>query len=150
MAVRRGRRGRSTAGFGVDFGGLDLLVEQLRAVPKDAKRDVRKAIVDATADIRADMARRASWSSRIPGALTTRVRFASASVEIRADARRAPHARPYEGVGNRGGSFRHPVFGNTDAWVSQSTRPFFFAAVDANRKATRDAVERAVLKSLPR
>jgi hypothetical protein len=150
VAVRRSRRGRSTAGFGVDVGSLDLFIEQLRTVPKEAKKDVRKAIVAATSEIRADMARRASWSSRIPGAITTRVRFASASVQIRVDARRAPHARPYEGVSSRGGSFRHPVYGNTDRWVSQAARPFFFPAAEGHRKAVRDAVERAVFQSFPR
>jgi hypothetical protein len=150
VAVHRSRRGRSTAGFGVDVGSLDVFIEQLRAVPAEAKRDVRKAIVEATADIRTDMARRASWSSRIPAAIGMRVRFSAATVQIRVDSRRAPHARPYEGLSSRGGSFRHPVYGHTDRWVSQSARPFFFPAIDGHRKAVRDAVERAVFKSLPR
>lgn len=150
MAVHRSRRGRSTAGFGVDIGSLDLFIEQLRAVPKESRQDVRKAIVAATEDIRRDMARRASWSSRIPPAITTRVRFASASVQLRVNSKRAPHARPYEGLSSRGGSFRHPVYGHRDRWVSQSARPFFFPAVDGHRKAVRDAVERAVFQSLPR
>lgn len=146
MAVRRSRR---SGGWSVDTAGLDLFVDEMRKVPKDMRREVRKAIVKATADIRNDMARRASWSSRIPGAIGVRVAFGQARTTIRVNAGRAPHARPYEGVG-RGNTFRHPVYGDYDVWVTQGTRPFFFPAVRDHRKATRDAVERAVYNALPR
>lgn len=147
--VRRTRRRNTATGWGVDFASLDLFMDEMRNVPKDMRRQVRKAIVKATADIRNDMARRASWSSRIPGAIGVRVAFAQARTTIRVDARKAPHARPYEGVG-RGNTFRHPVYGNYDIWVTQGTRSFFFPAVRTHRKATREAVERAVYEALPR
>lgn len=143
------RRSRSRGGWSVDATQLDLFVDEMRKVPKDMRRQVRAAIVKATTDIRNDMARRASWSTRIPGAIGVRVAFGQARTTIRVDAKRAPHARPYEGVG-RGASFRHPVYGNYDVWVSQGVRPFFFPAVRDHRKATRDAVERAVYEALPR
>jgi hypothetical protein len=155
MAVRRGRRRRG--GTWIDgIGGVDLLVDWLRSVPSEARSDVRKAVIAATREMRADMAARASWSSRIPRAITTRTSFARGSVELRVDARRAPHARPYEGIGTRGGTFRHPVFGsayddrNGWTWVTQAARPFFFPTVDRHREKVRDAVETAVFKSLPR
>lgn len=97
------------------------------------------------------MAARASWSSRIPRAITTRTSFARGSVELRVRSGQAPHARPYEGIGTRG-SFRHPVFhdGFDGPWVTQATRPFFFPSVDAHRDKIRGAVESAVFESLPR
>lgn len=93
----------------------------------------------------------ASWSTRIPGAISVRS-VASASsvrigVQLRSSAKKAPHARPYEGLG-QGGVFRHPVFGRRDAkWVEQKTRPFLYPAVrekgdDAGR-ALLDAYEDA-------
>lgn len=145
MAVRRSG---GTWVEGIDQ--IDFLVEQLRNVPSKAKVAVRKAIVEATRSMRDDMARRASWSSRIPGAINVRASFAQARVEIRVAQRTAPHARPYEGVGG-GGTFRHPVHGHRDhPWAEQATRPFFFPTVTAHAGKVREAVERAVYASLPR
>lgn len=147
MPRPRSRRG-GTFVDGID--SLDLLVSELRKVPKEAKRTVRKAVLDATSGMRADMARRAGWSSRIPGAIGVRASFARGSVEIRVNHRAAPHARPYEGIGTRGSTFRHPVYGNRDVWVDEQTRPFFFPTVDDHRKKVISAVEKAVFSSLPR
>jgi hypothetical protein len=57
--------------------------------------------------------------------------------------RKAPHARPYEGITSRGSTFRHPVFGH-DVWVEQETRPFLFPAVEAKKDAAVDLVKQAV------
>lgn len=149
MAVYRRRRRNTATGWGIDFASLDLFLDEMRNVPKDMRKNVRTAIIKATANIRNDMARRASWSTRIPGAIGVRVDFKEAKTTIRVSAAKAPHARPYEGVG-RGNTFRHPVYGDYDVWVTQGTRPFFFPAVRDHRKATRDAVERAVYEALPR
>lgn len=144
MAVRRSR------GSWVDgIEGVDLLVDQLRAVPAKNKAAVRKAIVGATSQMRADMAARASWSSRIPGAIGIRASFVRGAVELRVNAGRAPHARPFEGIG--GATFRHPVYGHRERrWATQTARPFFFPTVLAHSGKVRDAVESAVFASLPR
>jgi hypothetical protein len=150
MPPSRSRR-RSGGTYVDGIGEIDLLVDQLRKVPKESKRTVRKAIVEATKGMRADMARRASWSDRIPGAIGVRASFARGAVEIRVNHHRAPHARPYEGIGTRGAGFRHPVFGHRDRkWAEQATRPFFFITVDAHRKKVIEAVEKAVFATLPR
>lgn len=132
----------------IESARVDFFAEQLRRVPEESRRAVRAAIVDATRGVRADAARRASWSSRIPGAITMRVSFTTARVEIRVNARRAPHARPYEGISGRT-TFRHPVYGNRNVWVEQAARPFLRPAVDGRITEIRDAVERAVYRSLP-
>jgi hypothetical protein len=80
----------------------------------------------------ADARSRASWSSRIPSAISVRGSATNENrvgVELRVSAASAPHARPFEGMG-QGGSFRHPVFGR-DRWVAQATRPYAFPAVRA-------------------
>lgn len=128
---------------------VSFIADKLRAVPKASQRAVRKAIVSSTSGLRSDMARRASWSTRIPGAIGMRVSFARASVELRVNSKRAPHARPYEGMGSPG-TFRHPVYGHRTVWVSQATRPFFFPAVQGKRQKIRDAVETAIIATLPR
>lgn len=148
MAVRRSRRNR-TGGTWVDGADVDLLIDQLRKVPQEAKRHVRKAILQATQTMRADMARRAGWSDRIPGAIGMRASFTRGQVEIRVRSSQAPHARNWEGI--QRGEARWPVFGHRDRkWGHAPVRPFFFPAVDAHRTKVRDAVETAVFKTMPR
>jgi hypothetical protein len=87
----------------------------------------------------------ASWSSRIPGAIKPQV--TQRQIALRVARKQAPHGRPYEGLqwGARGRStFRHPVFGNRNVWVAQSTRPFLQPAMDANREKAVEAAKQAV------
>jgi hypothetical protein len=37
------------------------------------------------------------------------------------------------GTGNEAPSWRHPVFGNTNVWVTQKTHPYLAPALEANR-----------------
>lgn len=66
-----------------------------------------------------------SWSSRIPGSI--RVRASGFNVSVIAGGGDARHAAPFE---HRGvpGSFRHPVFGHRENWVTQEARPFLTPA----------------------
>lgn len=61
------------------------------------------------------------------------------SVQLRVSAQAAPHARPFEGLGESG-QFRHPVYGHTDRWVPQTTRPFALPAVTAAREKLLPAI----------
>lgn len=122
---------------------------QLRDVPKEMQKDLRRNILDAS-DVIVQRARsNASWSSRIPNAISARVRFGTGSaVQIVVDSKQAPHARPYEGIGQgRGNTFRHPLFGNTDIWVEQQQRPFLFPARRQHEhevvKGVQDAINSA-------
>ena len=103
---------------------------QLRDVPKEARKELRRNILDAT-DVIVQTARsNASWSRRIPKAIRSRVLFGAqtSGVQIVVDSEKAPHARPYEGIGQRTLMFRHPVFGGDD-WVEEPTRPFLRPAL---------------------
>lgn len=82
----------------------------------------------------------ASWSSRIPGKIRPRV--AGKGVGLRVASGGAPHARPLEGIS--GPTFRHPVFGNRNNWVTQSARPFLKPAVDAHRDEFMEAAGKAL------
>lgn len=147
------RRG-SRRGWGLDASALELLVERFRDVPRELRPAIRRAVQSAAADFVSDVKADASWSSRIPGAVRVKTSFAKAGAGVRVyvDSKRAPHARPYEGLsdgGNRG-SFRHPVYGNRDVWVSQATRPFFRPNIDPHRAKLLDAIETALIQTLPR
>ena len=107
----------------------------------------------------ADARSRASWSTRIPAAISIRPVSNAASgrigVALRVSSSQAPHARPYEGLGSGGsastayegwamfggggGIFRHPVFGR-NVWVTQGTRPFAWPAVAAKASQGREEI----------
>lgn len=115
-------------------GSLELsqLARDLHRMPAATKRRMRKTFSDAAQPMLSDAKQRASWSSRIPGAISVQVTSTDVrlGVVLRISAAAAPHARPYEGMGT-GGSFRHPVYGNRENWVSQATRPYAWPAVKA-------------------
>lgn len=114
---------------------LSELARDLYRMPAATKRQMRKTFSNAAQPMLADAKSRASWSSRIPGAISVQVTSTDVrlGVALRISAAAAPHARPYEGLSAQGGSsyFRHPVFGNRENWVSQTTRPYAWPAVKA-------------------
>lgn len=132
-------------------GEIQKLVADLRNVPKELRSQLRPAVQKAAREVLTEARSRASWSSRIPGAMRIAVRFtgrmAGASVVVRAA--RAPHARPYEHLGDPG-RFRHPVFGDRDAWVTQAARPFLFPAARATRDRVAAEIDQAVEQALRR
>lgn len=119
--------------------------DQLRDAPPQIRRGLTKEIKTAAGGFVRTLRGNYGWSSRIPGAVRTRVGFGprSAGVLVHVDAGLAPHARPLE-FGNRGGFNRHPVFGNRDAWVDQPTRPTFMRTVRAAEPQVVSAVQSAI------
>ncbi|MEV7804989.1 HK97 gp10 family phage protein [Microbispora sp. NPDC088329] len=99
-------------------------------LPAEIRRELRPALSRVAKPVLAEVRANASWSTRIPGATRISSSFSrrSAGVAITVSGRKAPHARPLENLG-RPGSFRHPVFGDRQRWVSQAARPFLFQAV---------------------
>jgi hypothetical protein len=118
------------------------LINHLRAIDKTTIRNLNTELKAAAEPIAADARRRASWSTRIPGAIRVGVSRSRArpGATIRVATANAPHARPYEGFGKK--SFRRQVYGK--AWVTQPTRPYLMPAVKAGRDGYRAAVEKAV------
>jgi len=126
--------------------GVLMLARQLGSIPTELRKTLRPALRQVGEKTKADVAARASWSTRIPRSLRVRpvLTGKSVGVYVEAQARIAPHARAYEGLLDRRDSFRHPVFGDRDAWVSQATRPFMAPGVAANARATSEAISDAV------
>jgi rhodanese-related sulfurtransferase len=143
---------RTRNSWGVDTVEIEFLLADLRAVPRNLQPAIRRAVADAAQAFLSDVREDASWSSRIPGAIRTRTSFAQrgSGIRVLVDKAKAPHARPYEGLSSGGMQFRHPVFGNRDVWVSQQARPFFMPNVEKHREKVLDAIETALMKTLPR
>lgn len=128
--------------------GSDVLSfsRQLRDVPKDMRRGLRKSIVEASDVLVSRAKSNASWSSRIPDAIKAKAGFGTrAGVEVIVDSDIAPHARAYEGMANQtmSGYFRHPVFGG-DAWVEESTRPFLRPAIRDTEPLAVERIQAAI------
>jgi hypothetical protein len=122
------------------------LQRDLKRLAPEIQKELNKEIKGIAGDIVSDAKSSASWSSRIPGALAVSV--TTSRVGVKVNRKKAPHARAFEGVGRSGfgtkSSFRHPVFGNRNVWVSQPTRPFLAPAIRANQTAFFQKAEEAV------
>jgi hypothetical protein len=141
----------SLGGFIGPRGGLPgsqevaRMARDLHRMGRAGRGALRKRFRVLASPLLAEARSRASWSSRIPGAISVRTitdeNRGRIGLQLRVSAAAAPHARPYEGINMQGneGYFRHPVYGNTDAWVSQTTRPFAWPAVAAQGPAAREA-----------
>lgn len=128
----------------VEFDGLRLFVSQLRGMPPEIRRGLRVGLRAAGQAGATQAKANASWSSRIPGAITLRTSTTaqSAGVFMRVNAAAAPHARPYEDITGKG-FFRHPVFG-TDTWVQEGSRPFLAPASASAREVAKVGADKAV------
>lgn len=130
----------------IDASALRRHQDKIKALSDLTRRELRKAIRTGLSGIARDAKGRASWSTRIPGAITVGARLSgSPGGYVKVAGAKAPHGRPYEGV--TGSTFRHPVFGGP-AWVTQSARPFLFPAAQAGLPAARDAIAAGVDRAL--
>lgn len=147
-------RGVGSVGLTVDASELSVIADRLAMVPPEMNDELRPALAAVGAKVKGAAAAGASWSTRIPAALRVRVRFGTRNpgVFVYADAARAPHARPYEGMSGRN-PFRHPVFARGHdyhwveggaTWVDQAARPFLAPALKANESVVKAAMQEAV------
>jgi HK97 gp10 family phage protein len=123
------------------------LINDLRKIGDGVGRNLGKEFKKAAEPVAAQARSNASWSSRIPAAISVGVsssrRFPGAQIKVAKGP--APHARLYEfGSGRRSKSFRHPVYGNREVWVEQATRPFIRPAIRAKGNEFIKACDRAV------
>lgn len=139
-------RGKQALDVQVDAGDLRALMQALKEMEggKPLAAALRKGLRSAAEPIKRQVQGNASWSSRIPGAVSIGTAFSArrTGVFLRVNAKKAPHARPFENDG-KGGTFRHPVFG-TDTWVTQSARPFFFPEALRHLPEVEEAAAKAV------
>ena len=136
----------------VDHYPITRLARELGNVPLALRRELRPQLRAAAVHIVDDMKDRASYSTRIPNAIGMSVSFSAkrGGITIKVNSKKAPHARVLErgNDGSRSNTFRHPLFGNTEVWVDQNTRPFFFPAIKAGRPELRKRISEAVRASL--
>jgi len=124
---------------------LRKLAKDLDGIPKELRKAMRPALKAAAEPIVQDAKSRASWSTRIPRAISLSVRFSARNpgVSIRVRRGAAPHGRAYEGI-TGASDFVHPVFGHRDREVSQATRPYLEPAVLAGADEVVSAVAETV------
>lgn len=124
---------------------LSKLYADLKGVEGNLRVELRHGVVAGMKPMQAAVKSAASFSTRIPGSIKTKTSFSArkASVAIFADPNIAPEAAPINNKG-KGGTFRHPVYGNRDVWVSEKARPFFTEPIRAHLP---DA-ERAILAAM--
>lgn len=130
--------------------GVALLARDLARIPVELRKEVRPRLREAGQSVMDAAKGNAAWSSRIPGSLTLRTSFSErqAGVFIEANAKRAPHARVYEGMVSD--TFRHPVFQRSGQsrrqtpWVEQAARPFLWPAAQGGYEVVAEALGEAV------
>lgn len=123
-----------------------VIARDLRKLPDETRKAVRPKLRAGGEIIAADARDRADWSSRIPGTVRVRTSFQEnkEKVQVTAGGSGAPHARPYEGIGSSGDTFRHPVYGDREVWVSQEKRSFLFPAAEAKGEQVTGLVRAAL------
>jgi len=125
--------------------------KQLR---KEMTANLRAAVAPAIPVIRAGVMAMGGHGSATPALRTTiasRVRIATRATGSRAGVRvsigRTPQIRGFRNAPKRlnADSFRHPLFGNRDRWVTQRGAPGYFdRPLQERRDEMREAVARAV------
>lgn len=124
------------------------LRRDLLKVPPQMQKSLRRTVREIGSEVQQTSEANASWSSRIPGAHFMRVSLSQSrpGVFIKIDHNKAPHARPYEGILQW--TFRHPVFGDRENWVSQASRPYLIPALESNKGAAFTAIRSTVSEVL--
>ena len=136
-----GSRDRPTTYGSSDF---LLLADDFRDVPASMRAGVARRLRPIGESTVADARQRASWSSRIPGAISLRVQFTGKNpgLTITVDHTKAPHGRAFEGIVYD--VFRHPLFGDRDHWYDQKARPYVWPAVQATQQEVADLAENVI------
>ena len=75
-----------------------------KSIATNIRRNLRKAVTESGAEVTAAIKAQASWSKRIPAATSVAMSFGAerVSVRVKVNAKKAPHARPFE-FGNANG-----------------------------------------------
>ncbi len=119
--------------MGFEAHGVRELAVALGNLDADIQKSLRPAVLKAGHVIGDQVKENASFSSWIPAAVKVSASFsARGGARITVAERDYPHAgevRTYEGNGMSPSPFRHPVFGNREAWASGVTHPFAGPAV---------------------
>ncbi len=125
----------------MDASELRALSRALKKAEPALAKDFTRALKDSAEIVAVKARANASFSSRIPKTIRASGTTVSAKVVAGGDA--APHAAPLE-HGGKGGTFRHPVYGNLNVWVPQPAHPFLTPAGEESAPLVQERVEKAV------
>ncbi len=126
----------------VDTSDLKKLAADLRKAEPELLKELQTALKGAAVTVAVEARLIAGfYSSRIPKTIRPFAR--GLTVGVRAGGASAPHAVPFEHEGVPG-TFRHPVFGNRDVWVSQAAHPYLLPALVKETDNVERAVEAAI------
>jgi hypothetical protein len=127
---------------------LQKLIDDFGEIPPDLRRELPKAIKQASQPVLGQMKANSAWSARIPASIRIQVSSAGggAGVRIIGGNANTPHAVLYEGL--HGDPFRAPLYGNREHWYAHGARPFFYRALEQKGaevvEKVGDAVEEVV------
>lgn len=144
------------------YGQYRALSQRLRAADRELQRNLRRRIKQegqpTLAAVRAAAGRIAMTSpgssshssgrstglrARLSAATRMSVTASGVSFQVQ-EAKVDPRYGDVLTAGSEGYRWRHPVFGNRNAWVSQQGTPWFYPTVRAEQPAFRRAVEQAM------
>ncbi len=125
----------------IDTSSFTKFAKDLKDADKKLRRELSRNMKLAGELVAADARQRAGFSSRIPQNIKVGVR--ANIIRIFVNQSGAPEAKPLEHHGKEG-TFRHPVFGNKDVWVSQPAHPFLAPALAAKKEESVLAAKKAV------
>ena len=122
-------------GMSADLNALNMqLKETDKLFAAGIKKRLRAAVAEAGTELVAAIKSEASWSSRIPGAtsIATTLGAKKASIRIRTDKKKAPHARGLE-------------FGNADSFSEKvvQSKTGDYGAAGTNRRAVMKAMKKS-------
>lgn len=143
-----------------DSGDLRRISRELRRMDdKELKKRFRKELRAAAAplvpkvraSIRSIPSSRGYSPDGLRGALSKAVKLEAkttgkqAGVAIRVDGRKMPsHMKSLPSMVEGKKRWRHPVFGNREAWVNQPSEPYFYHVFRAAGPAARRAVSKVL------
>lgn len=136
------------ADFSCDASEMRTLARDLLKVDKASQKAFYASLEVGGGLVAAKAASNASaFSKKIPPSLQVRRR--GTSVRIIAGGPGAGNAAPFENHG-RSGTFRHPVFGNKEVWVSQDAHPFLVTAAHEEEAAVIAVVDAGTFAAFSR
>lgn len=129
--------------------GIREVAFALGEIPAEIKKVLKPAVLDAGEIVAAQMRQNASFSPWIAANVNVSASFGvrTAGARITVPERGFPHAgevRTFEGNGVSPTPFRHPVYGNRNAWVSAMTHPFAGPAVEEKHDEATAVIAAAV------
>lgn len=128
----------------INVAQLQKLGRNLGKIRPEIAKEFNASLKEAGELVAADARIRAQFSSRIPG--TIKVKRGGVNVRIVAGGEGKPHrgeSKAFENKG-KGGSFRHPVWGHRDRWVTQTAHPFLRPAGLENAEKAAELILHAV------